>query len=223
MNSHSSQRFSSYGYPQMWESFTKHDMTDSRDQVRRIVSRFSFISPAKELPQVPSLPACESPSALTLSSESCLFSPEGHLSSSDASLSTRPSHQKSRRTIAEAATSVGDRKARRRQQNRKSQRAFRDRKEAYQKYLEDQVDDLKQKHTKLLDSLASQCKTVSRLEATLGGLNSQIVSLQAGMSCTLSSASLSRPIDTKSAKYGFLNYLLGATSMHPGKMEHSKR
>lgn len=189
MDSHSSQMSSPYKDPQMWESFTIHDVTNSCDQIRRTVSRSSLNSPQKDIPYMSSLPPCESSSSL---SESYVLSPKDGFSPSDASLSPPLSHQRSRRAFAEATTNIGDRKARRRQQNRKSQRAFRDRKEAYQKYLEDRVDDLNQEHSRLAKSLTSQCKTVSRLRTMIGGLNSQIVSLQDALCRTLSSINLSQ-------------------------------
>lgn len=140
------------------------------------------------------MPSGESSPAPTLSSESCRSLSERGVPSPSTNRSALLSHWKTRRTHLEGTTSITDKRARRRQQNRKSQRAFRDRKEAYQKYLEDQVDDLKQKHTKLLESFTSHCKTVSRLRATIGGLNSQIVSLRAGMCHTLSSVNLARTV-----------------------------
>lgn len=106
---------------------------------------------------------------------------------------------------------IADRKTRRRQQNRASQRAFRDRKEAYQKYLEDQVDDLKLKHAKLFDHFTTQYEKMSGLTATMNEFNSQILSLQADMSRTLSSIESSKheldPLITDNTNYEFLQYL----------------
>lgn len=70
---------------------------------------------------------------------------------------------------------------RRREQNRQSQRAYRDRKDKHQRELEAQIAGWKQKHEKLTKSYATQAEQVSQLKAQVEDLNSQIVSLQSGL------------------------------------------
>ncbi|KAK5082498.1 hypothetical protein LTR70_008384 [Exophiala xenobiotica] len=69
---------------------------------------------------------------------------------------------------------------RRREQNRQSQRAYRDRKDAHQRQLEGQVAVWKQKHEKLVRSYAKQTEEVSRLKAQLEDLHAQVATLQPG-------------------------------------------
>lgn len=70
---------------------------------------------------------------------------------------------------------------RRREQNRQSQRAYRDRKEKHQRDLEGQIAVWKDKHEKLSKSYAVQTEEVSQLKAQIEDLNTQILSLQSGL------------------------------------------
>ncbi|KAJ9657024.1 hypothetical protein H2198_004624 [Neophaeococcomyces mojaviensis] len=69
----------------------------------------------------------------------------------------------------------------RREQNRLSQRAYRDRKEKYQRELEDQIAEWKQKQEELVKSYASQTEEVLRLKAQIEVLRTEVVSLQSGL------------------------------------------
>lgn len=67
---------------------------------------------------------------------------------------------------------------RRREQNRQSQRAYRDRKEKHQRALEDQIAIWKQKHGELVKCYADQTEEVTKLKARIEDLISQVMSLR---------------------------------------------
>jgi len=67
---------------------------------------------------------------------------------------------------------------RRRAQNRVSQRAFRERKERYVKSLERQLEELRQKHQKLLQSYSQKAEEAIRLNTRVAELGSEAVCLQ---------------------------------------------
>jgi AP-1-like transcription factor len=67
---------------------------------------------------------------------------------------------------------------RRRAQNRASQRAFRERKERHVKGLEHQLEDLHEKHQELLQSYSRKADEVTKLNARIQELNSEIDSLR---------------------------------------------
>lgn len=67
---------------------------------------------------------------------------------------------------------------RRREQNRQSQRAYRDRKEKHQRELEAQIAVWKEKHEALTKSCAAQTETITQLKAQIENLNSQVLSFQ---------------------------------------------
>lgn len=189
MNDHGSRLFAPFGYAEIWTSFINHEVINSHDQAGRISSADRSPTPnSTQTPSsyAPSLPGYEDPTTLSSSSEDRLASSRPTISPSNTSRSAKPSHRQYGGCLPEHTMIVADRNARRRQQNRKSQRAFRNRKEAHQKDLEDQIDSMKQKHGKLFDSLIAQCKIISRLRATMNDLNVQIISLQADMCHTLS-------------------------------------
>lgn len=214
MNAHSSQPIASCECTQTWMSFINHDIKDSYDQQ---VKRISCCQPTddsfrKISSHTPRSRSYTAPSTSTSSYKgSALSSSEQEIRSSNAVLATPSPLRKSRKTSSESTVIIPDRKTRRRQQNRNSQRAFRNRKEAHQRDLENQVDDLKQKHAKLFDSFTTQYKKMSHLTATVNDLNSQILSLQADMGRTISSMEPSKHgldlfiIDQ--ADYGCLQYL----------------
>jgi predicted nuclease with TOPRIM domain len=67
---------------------------------------------------------------------------------------------------------------RRRAQNRASQRAFRERKEKHVKGLENQLEDLHEKHQDLLQSFSRQAGEVSRLNSRISELNAELNALR---------------------------------------------
>jgi len=67
---------------------------------------------------------------------------------------------------------------RRRAQNRASQRAFRERKERHVKGLEHQLEDLHSKHQDLVQSYTRKADEVSKLNARISELNSEIEALR---------------------------------------------
>ncbi|KIW39143.1 uncharacterized protein PV06_08945 [Exophiala oligosperma] len=67
---------------------------------------------------------------------------------------------------------------RRRAQNRASQRAFRERKEKHVKGLEQQLEDLHEKHQDLLQSYTRQADEVSRLTGRISQLNAELNTLR---------------------------------------------
>lgn len=75
-------------------------------------------------------------------------------------------------------TSTPAKVQRRREQNRASQRAYRDRKEKQRRDLEGEIDTWKEKHGTLQQSYAAQTAEVSHLLTQIELLNTQIVSLQ---------------------------------------------
>jgi len=77
---------------------------------------------------------------------------------------------------------------RRREQNRQSQRAYRDRKEKHQHDLEGQINIWKRKHAELVKSYADQTEEVSQLKAQIEDLNAQVSLLQSGASDTWAQA-----------------------------------
>lgn len=70
---------------------------------------------------------------------------------------------------------------RRREQNRSSQRAYRERKERHQKELEEQISQWQQKHQLLSRSYSQQTEEVGRLKAQIEQLNGEISQLQSGL------------------------------------------
>ncbi|OCT51481.1 hypothetical protein CLCR_09031 [Cladophialophora carrionii] len=70
---------------------------------------------------------------------------------------------------------------RRREQNRSSQRAYRERKERHQKELEGQIAQWQQKHQLLSRSYSQQTAEVARLKSQIEQLNSEISNLQSGL------------------------------------------
>ena len=70
---------------------------------------------------------------------------------------------------------------RRREQNRSSQRAYRDRKERHQRELEQQIADWRQKHQMLSKSYSKQGGEVRRLKSQIEQLTSEIAALQSGL------------------------------------------
>lgn len=67
---------------------------------------------------------------------------------------------------------------RRRAQNRASQRAFRERKEKHVKGLEHQLEELHEKHQDLLQSYSKQVDEVSRLNARIAHLSSELSTIR---------------------------------------------
>ncbi|OAL18675.1 hypothetical protein AYO20_11716 [Fonsecaea nubica] len=65
-------------------------------------------------------------------------------------------------------------KMRRRAQNRASQRAFRERKEKHLRNLKATLEQLGQKHRRLLDSYSQQAETVTKLKSQIAHLRTQI-------------------------------------------------
>jgi AP-1-like transcription factor len=70
---------------------------------------------------------------------------------------------------------------RRREQNRTSQRAYRERKERYQRELEQQIEEWQRKHQLLSQSYSKQDKEVSRLKSHIKQLNGEITTLKNGL------------------------------------------
>lgn len=70
---------------------------------------------------------------------------------------------------------------RRREQNRSSQRAYRERKDRHQRELEQQISDWRQKHQQLFRSYSQQVEEVQRLKAQIEHLTSEISALQNGL------------------------------------------
>lgn len=183
----------------MWTSLTNQYSTDNYKQVDR------FLTPEQSLtheslqtlsPHEFSLHSCQNTSTLSPSSEHRFQSSEEADSRPRTSPFITSSHRWHRKSFPEGISIVADKNSRRKQQNRNAQRAFRSRKEAQQKYLEDQLDDLKQKHAKLIDSFTTQCQMVSQLKTTITDLNAHVGLMQAGMFHTLS------PMDLASHEAG---------------------
>ncbi|OAL18335.1 hypothetical protein AYO22_10751 [Fonsecaea multimorphosa] len=68
-------------------------------------------------------------------------------------------------------------KLRRRAQNRASQRAFRERKEKHLKSLKSTLDNLGEKHQRLLDSYSQQAEIVTKLKRRIADLHAQIAAM----------------------------------------------
>lgn len=100
--------------------------------------------------------------------------------SSEASSPTTSSRRTSK-VMTEVRGAIPDKVERRREQNRQSQRAYRDRKEKHQRDLEGQIAVWKDKHEKLSKSYAVQTEQVSQLKAQIEDLNTQVLSLQSGL------------------------------------------
>ncbi|OQU94106.1 hypothetical protein CLAIMM_00517 isoform 1 [Cladophialophora immunda] len=71
-------------------------------------------------------------------------------------------------------SAVSSTKMRRRAQNRASQRAFRERKEKHLKSLKSTLENLGEKHQRLLDSYSQQAQIVTKLEGRIAYLHAQI-------------------------------------------------
>ncbi|EXJ86252.1 hypothetical protein A1O1_06622 [Capronia coronata CBS 617.96] len=101
-------------------------------------------------------------------------------SSSDASYTSSPAQRVSSAStvVAQVKSSIPDKLERRREQNRSSQRAYRERKERHQKELEGQIADWHQKHKQLSQSYSQQSKEVTRLKMQIEQLNDEISQLQ---------------------------------------------
>jgi AP-1-like transcription factor len=74
-----------------------------------------------------------------------------------------------------------DQQQRRREQNRSSQRAYRERKEKHQRELEGQIADWQHKHQQLARTYSQQTDEVKRLKRQIENLNTEITSLQNGL------------------------------------------
>ncbi|OAP60715.1 hypothetical protein AYL99_05717 [Fonsecaea erecta] len=83
--------------------------------------------------------------------------------------------------VAQVKSSIPDKIERRREQNRSSQRAYRERKERHQKELEEQITQWQQKHQLLSRSYSQQTEEVARLKAQIEQLNGEITQLQSGL------------------------------------------
>ncbi|ETI22529.1 hypothetical protein G647_06604 [Cladophialophora carrionii CBS 160.54] len=83
--------------------------------------------------------------------------------------------------VAQVKSSIPDKIERRREQNRSSQRAYRERKERHQKELEGQIAQWQQKHQLLSRSYSQQTEEVARLKSQIEQLNSEISNLQSGL------------------------------------------
>jgi AP-1-like transcription factor len=68
--------------------------------------------------------------------------------------------------------------ARRREQNRRSQRAYRHRKEKQLKILEDEIAQLEAKHQSLLKSYSSQSSEIAKLKSEIEKISNTITALQ---------------------------------------------
>ncbi|ETN36376.1 uncharacterized protein HMPREF1541_08653 [Cyphellophora europaea CBS 101466] len=104
-------------------------------------------------------------------------------SGSSASYRSTPERRESTSTsvIAQVKKSIPDKIERRREQNRSSQRAYRDRKERHQRELEQQIADWRQKHQMLSKSYSKQGGEVRRLKSQIEQLTSEIAALQSGL------------------------------------------
>ncbi|KAJ9609758.1 hypothetical protein H2200_006086 [Cladophialophora chaetospira] len=83
--------------------------------------------------------------------------------------------------VAQVKSSIPDKIERRREQNRSSQRAYRERKERHQKELEGQISQWQQKHQMLSRSYSQQTEEVARLKSQIDQLNGEISNLQSGL------------------------------------------
>ncbi|EXJ58510.1 hypothetical protein A1O7_05936 [Cladophialophora yegresii CBS 114405] len=83
--------------------------------------------------------------------------------------------------VAQVKSSIPDKIERRREQNRSSQRAYRERKERHQKELEGQIAQWQQKHQLLSRSYSQQTEEVARLKSQIEQLNGEISNLQSGL------------------------------------------
>lgn len=195
MDGQESQNIAQNKYAETWTSFAHHEFTNHYDQAERFLPPQQFLNDESLQTLSPynySLHSCQSPSTLSLSSEDRPFFLERADSRSRTSHSASSSlHTRYRKSLPEGTTIVADKHARRKQQNRNAQRAFRSRQEAQQKNLEDQLDDLKQKYAKLINSFTTQCTIVSQLRATISDLSTHIVSMQATMCNTPSPVDIS--------------------------------
>ncbi|KAI1617074.1 hypothetical protein EDD37DRAFT_645135 [Exophiala viscosa] len=100
-------------------------------------------------------------------------------SGSDSSYRTTPERRvSSGSVITQVKNSIPDKIERRREQNRSSQRAYRERKERHQKELEEQILQWQQKHQKLSHSYSQQTEEVTRLQAQIEQLSGEISNLQ---------------------------------------------
>ena len=110
-------------------------------------------------------------------------SSRGSVSSSAEPQTPRPSETSSRRHTASprASDSSSSRDERRREQNRASQRAYRDRKDKQLKTLEGQIAQWQAKHQGLCSSYSKQTTEVRKLKAQIEELTSKIITVQTGL------------------------------------------
>lgn len=101
----------------------------------------------------------------------------GSESTTSSTSPARSSSISSTKVMTEHRGSIPDKVERRREQNRQSQRAYRDRKEKHQRELEGQIAVWKDKHDALTKSCAAQTETIAQLKAQVEQLNSQVLSL----------------------------------------------
>ena len=94
-------------------------------------------------------------------------------------LSKTSSRKKS--TSSGAAESNATKEERRREQNRASQRAYRDRKDKQLKALEGQIAQWQAKHQGLCSSYTKQTTEVRKLKAQIEELTSKIITVQTGL------------------------------------------
>jgi len=83
--------------------------------------------------------------------------------------------------VAQVKGSIPDKIERRREQNRSSQRAYRERKDRHQKELEEQIAQWQHKHQLLSRSYTQQTDEVVRLKSQVDQLHGEISQLQSGV------------------------------------------
>ncbi|KAJ9663681.1 hypothetical protein H2198_000693 [Neophaeococcomyces mojaviensis] len=92
--------------------------------------------------------------------------------------SSRESGQWLPKLVVKSGDAKPDKVERRRAQNKKSQRAYRDRKEQYQRDLEGKIAQWKEKHNKLTESYTAQSKEIMQLKYLIEELKLELLSLQ---------------------------------------------
>ncbi|KAK5047629.1 hypothetical protein LTR84_006294 [Exophiala bonariae] len=104
-------------------------------------------------------------------------------SGSDRSYRSSPDRRVSSASnvVAQVKSSIPDKIERRREQNRSSQRAYRERKDRHQKELEEQITQWQQKHQLLTRSYSEQSSEVARLKTQIEQLNNEISNLHNGL------------------------------------------
>ena len=158
-------------FPAQWDLTSSHSDQQIVNYYNNILNQ-QLAQTNLAFPSMGTKPTTSSRSSISSSSSSSRNSPP--LSKSASTKQTTPSR-------GAAGDSNASKEERRREQNRASQRAYRDRKDKQLKALEVQIAQWQAKHQGLCSSYTKQTTEVRKLKAQIDDLMSKIIAVQTGL------------------------------------------